>query len=308
MAKTQSENYILTGGPSNGKTTQQNILKTLGMGLIEVTEAPRLIIEREQEKVKRLSSYEGILPWTAPERFEELVVRLQKRLQSRAQEGRRLYDRSLIDVSGFCEALGIQRPENLMQEIIDSGYTAAFILEPLDFFIEDGVRYEGREEGLRVHRLLCEHYRQIGDRIGMPVYSIPNVGPAKRAYMIADRIEPGRFSRADIQETVALLRPEGLEKGLEEDVERVILASSVAVVAKKELALSQEQFSGIYDHLKSKIPNAAQAVKEFYSKAQQKAYWIAGEDAIKRMSRLTDGIIYAPESPELARASVANFF
>lgn len=86
------EKYILTGGPSTGKTTLLCELEKLGYAV--VPESARSIIAEEINKP------DGILPWTDLHEFQKLVFARQLRRENEAVISRYdkiFHDRSLVD-------------------------------------------------------------------------------------------------------------------------------------------------------------------------------------------------------------------
>src|SRR5947209_13855687 len=97
------KSYVITGGPSVGKTTVIQLLREKGYTVLP--EAARMIIEEESTKGSE------VLPWKNLARFQAEVARRQFRQEETNQFETRFLDRSLIDGYAYCMLGKVQVPE-----------------------------------------------------------------------------------------------------------------------------------------------------------------------------------------------------
>ncbi len=168
--------YILTGGPSIGKTTAIEILASMGYRI--VPETARMIIEEERIKDS------DVLPWKNVEKFQEKVAQLQLKLEESATGDFVFMDRSIIDGYGYCKLANIEPPA-LIEEIARERYDKIFLLDPLKKLEDDGLRFENEDQAKTVHQLIINAYKHFG----YDLISVPVLPPQERVEYILDRIK-----------------------------------------------------------------------------------------------------------------------
>ena len=167
--------YVLTGGPSIGKTTLIEILASMGYKVIP--EAARIVAEEE-----RLKNSE-ILPWKNVKLFQEKVAELQIKLEEETSAEFVFMDRSIIDGYGYSKFAETETP-SLINETARNRYDKIFVLDPLPHFEKDGLRFEDAETAKKIHQLIIEGYIHFGyEQIFVPVLS-----PKERVEYILKRI------------------------------------------------------------------------------------------------------------------------
>ena len=170
--------YVLTGGPSIGKTTLIEILASTGHSI--VPESARMIIEEERVKDS------DILPWKNIEKFQERVAEKQIELENDVDESEKtiFLDRSIVDGTGYCKLGNIETPK-IIDEIARNRYDKIFVLDPLLHFENDGLRFEDIEQAKNVHQHIIDAYKYYGYEL----IFVPVLPPNERVGYILERIE-----------------------------------------------------------------------------------------------------------------------
>jgi nucleoside-diphosphate kinase len=83
-----------------------------------------------------------------------------------------------------------------------------------------------------------------------------------------------------------LIKPEGIERKLVEEIERRISDSGLEIVREKEVVMKEEQFELVYGHAKEKIPNTYDMMKEYMTSNTSKILEVRGENAVERLLKL----------------------
>jgi predicted ATPase len=175
----QSSNwYVITGGPSSGKTTLIDALSKLGYKTHP--EAARQVIDRAR------ASGQTVEQLRADERaFQEQVF--ETMLQRERQLSRQdilIFDRGLGDSLAYLNSYGWQPSKTMAQTWPQVSYQTVFLLEPLDAYTDDYARTEGADFASRIHSLLDEAYRQLGHT---PIL-VPKLSPDQRLQFILEII------------------------------------------------------------------------------------------------------------------------
>jgi len=172
------EMYVITGSSSCGKTALIEHLRERGFPTSQ--EAARDILE------------EGMLhPLKDPVLFQNELVRrhfLEEERIKNLNEEVGFLDRGMCDHVVFCRHFGLaELPTELNRK---PSYKAAFILEALPNFENDGVRIEkDLAEALRIKDLIVKEY----EGRGIPCVSVPVMPVEARAEAVLDWIrDPAR--------------------------------------------------------------------------------------------------------------------
>lgn len=151
------ELYVITGGPCAGKTTLINYLRS--KGFYTVDEAARLVVE------KGIFSKEDFVNKEKRKELQEVVLNLQIYLEENIPDNTIAFlDRGAIDGVAYLWIVGLNPSEKCIEICKKRNYKAVFILEQLEYYFTDNVRYESYEEGREIHKLIIKAYEQFGYR------------------------------------------------------------------------------------------------------------------------------------------------
>jgi predicted ATPase len=157
--------YVLTGGPSSGKTETIKALSRLGY--ITFPETARVYIDQE---IKKGKSIEEIRKDEAE--FQNKVLELKIELEEEAPRDKIVFfDRGIPDTIAYCEAHGFasQKALNVSRT---KKYKKIFFLEQLSFE-KDYARIENDAIIKKLNKLLKKCYKDLGyEVVEIPVMSI----------------------------------------------------------------------------------------------------------------------------------------
>lgn len=165
--------YVITGGPSSGKTTTVNLLNTRGYKT--TIEHARHYIETLQVRGKTVEEIRknqivfqnGVLDMQIAEEHElsrDEVVFL---------------DRAIPDALAYYRFLGLPDDEKILEAMHKVSYKKIFILDPLPL-VNDSVRTEDEVAQKKIHQLLTEVYESLS----FPVIHVPVLPPEERVDFI----------------------------------------------------------------------------------------------------------------------------
>lgn len=167
--------FVLTGGPAVGKTSLANHLA--GMGYPVVRESARDVIEEQQALGSKL------VPWRDRPAFQMRVLEIQLEREGLASGEVIFCDRGIPDGIAY---LRLDDYDDL-PELIHHGagrYNGVFLIEPLDQYVPDNIRFEDVKTAQRVHELINEVYVELGYQ---PV-KVPVLPLAERAEWLLERV------------------------------------------------------------------------------------------------------------------------
>lgn len=160
--------YVLTGGPTNGKSTLLKKLKDFGHLVLE--ETAREVLEERRNFV--VNDAERLIR-------EQEIFRRQIKREAEAiikNKDRHFLDRSLIDVIAYSDYHLGYIPDEFKSIDLKNRYNNVFFLERLPF-IPDGTRIEKDDnEAERIHRKLIDTYCEMGyNLISVPVFPVDKI-------------------------------------------------------------------------------------------------------------------------------------
>lgn len=172
---------LLTGGPSTGKTTLINHLKSMGHYCLD--EISREVIKKAQEEgIKQLFLEE-------PLRFSTLLKEARvKQLQEAAslQYNYVFLDRGIPDTVAYMEYLGQAYPISFVEACKSYRYDKVFVLPPWEeIHRTDNERYENFNEAKAIHKALLETYYSFSYH---PIV-VPRAPVAERANFIISKLD-----------------------------------------------------------------------------------------------------------------------
>lgn len=170
--------YVITGGPSTGKTT---LLHRLWLrGYKTIPEAARAVIDNAIESGMTVEELR------ADERhFQELVLDMKVDVEKALDKQQLIFfDRGMQDTTAYLGYYDYQLTQEEKDTIAKSKYKAMFLLDPLDEFTEDYARTEDETFRLKIQDLLEQAYTEHN----IPVIHVPPIGLDKRVEFILDYV------------------------------------------------------------------------------------------------------------------------
>lgn len=172
MRKT-TEWYVITGGPSSGKTTTVELLKQRGYKT--TIEHARHYIDTqrvtgkttEEIRANQLAFQRGIL---------DMQIAQEREL---SRDETVFLDRAIPDALAYYRFLDLPEDRKIQDAIREASYKKVFILDPLPLE-RDYARTEDEAAQKRIHELLTEVY----DSLLFPVVHVPVLSPEERADFI----------------------------------------------------------------------------------------------------------------------------
>ncbi len=107
-----------------------------------------------------------------------------------------------------------------------------------------------------------------------------------------------------LEETFGMIKPEGLEHAA--DIETRILIAGLEIIAKKKVILTENQFERIYGHVKTRLPNIYEAMKDYMTSNPVMVLRVIGKDAKARLLELRGHSNAADAKPGTIRGDYAK--
>lgn len=176
--------YVITGGPSTGKTTLLKELEKLGYRV--VPEAARTLIDESLKKgisVEELRSNE--------EHFQEEVARMKEKVEASLDKNVvTFFDRGMQDSIAYMKYYDYKISDWLQQLSEQSVYNKVFLLEPLNKYEKDYARIEKDDFREKIQTLLYEAYAKFN----MTPIMLKPTSVQQRLKTILDQIERGEVN------------------------------------------------------------------------------------------------------------------
>lgn len=164
--------FVVTGGPSVGKTTIITLLQERGFRVVP-EQATQIIKEGEY------------LPWVDRDRFQREVLRRQMEVEAPYVDSDDIVflDRAVYDGEAYYINDGMVPPADF-EDVNPRRYARAFLVEELSTFDNNGVRWENQEFTRKITPIFedCYAKREI------PVTRIPAMSPIMRLGLVIDTV------------------------------------------------------------------------------------------------------------------------
>jgi predicted ATPase len=169
--------FVITGGPSSGKTTTVDLLSKKGYKTTE--ESARKHFESQIKKGLTLEEIRG-----DQEVWQNAISKLQSELEkSLNPEETIFFDRAFPDTIAYYRFLNIKIPEEYTKLYNASRYKKVFLLEPLPL-IKDNLRTETDEQALLISEAIHNSYSNLF----LEIVKIPVMSPGARVEFILEQI------------------------------------------------------------------------------------------------------------------------
>ncbi|GAA2036576.1 ATP-binding protein [Agromyces tropicus] len=169
--------YVITGGPSSGKTTTVDLLRQRGYRT--TIEDARHYIDLQRlggRSVEEIRSRQG--------EFQRNVLALQLEQEAALEPDEVVFlDRAVPDSLAYYRFLGLEPDPALIEALAHVRYRKAFVMDLLPLH-PDYARTEDAGAQHRIHELLLEVYRSLP----IPVVLVPVLPPEERVAFILDRL------------------------------------------------------------------------------------------------------------------------
>ncbi|MES2331091.1 MAG: ATP-binding protein [Bacteroidota bacterium] len=169
----QTNWYVITGGPSSGKTTTVNLLKE--RGYITTFEHARHYLDTQRLKGKTIDEVRK-----QQEEFQSGVLTMQIEQENQISPDVLVFlDRAIPDALAYYRFLNLPEDEKLTQALNTVYYKKIFILDCLPL-VKDYARTEDAVAQEKIHELLVEVYKSLG----FPIVQVPVFPPEERVDFI----------------------------------------------------------------------------------------------------------------------------
>lgn len=169
----QTNWYVITGGPSSGKTTTVTLLKE--RGYITTMEHARHYIDTQRLKGKTIEEVRN-----NQREFQLGVLDMQIEQENEiAPDVLVFLDRAIPDALAYYRFLKLEVNEKLTEALNTVSYKKVFILDCLPL-INDYARNENVEAQKKIHALITEVYESLP----FPVVKVPVLPPEERVDFI----------------------------------------------------------------------------------------------------------------------------
>lgn len=175
MQNTNSQTnwYVITGGPSSGKTTTVNLLQARGYKT--TIEHARHYIDTQRVTGKTTEEIRQ-----NQNAFQQGVLDMQIAQEQELSPDEVVFlDRAIPDALAYYRFLDLPEDDKLQRAIQSAAYKKIFILSPVPL-VQDYARTEDEAAQKKIHALLAEVYESLP----FPVIHVPVLPPEERANFI----------------------------------------------------------------------------------------------------------------------------
>lgn len=175
--KTKTNWYVITGGPSTGKTTVINMLQERGYKT--TIEHARHYIDTMHSEGKTIEEIRK-----NKRKFQLGVLDMQIEQETSINPKDTVFlDRAIPDAMAYYQFLELDYDERLIEAMKNVSYKKIFILDRLPF-VKDYARTEDEDDQKKIHQLIIDVYKSLLS----PVVFVPVLSPEKRIEFILENI------------------------------------------------------------------------------------------------------------------------
>jgi predicted ATPase len=169
--------YVITGGPSSGKTTTVNILKERGYKI--TIEHARHYIDTQRIQGRTVAAIRA-----NQREFQRGVTAMQIEQEASLDPREAVFlDRALPDAIAYYRFLDLELDTSLLKAAQAASYKRVFLLDLLPL-AADYARTEDVAAQRRIHALLYDVYNELGH----PVERVPTLSAGERVDYILARL------------------------------------------------------------------------------------------------------------------------
>lgn len=169
--------YVITGGPSSGKTTMVNMLKERGYQT--TIEHARHYIDTQKVSGKTIEEIKA-----NQSAFQRGVIAMQIAEEERLSPDEIVFlDRAIPDALAYYRFLDLPEDDELKEALRRFTYKKIFILDLLPL-VNDYARTEDETAQKKIHRLLMAVYKGLD----YPVIQVPVLPPKERLEFILSNL------------------------------------------------------------------------------------------------------------------------
>lgn len=169
--------YVITGGPSSGKTTTVNLLSKRGYTTTIEHARHYLDTQRSDGKtVEEVRKHQREFQWAV------LNMQIEQENSLSADEVVFL-DRAIPDALAYCRFLDLPADERLLDAMGKVSYKKVFILDSLPL-VKDYARNEDEAAQKRIYELITAVYESLP----FPIVHVPVLAPEERADYILENL------------------------------------------------------------------------------------------------------------------------
>lgn len=169
--------YVITGGPSSGKTTTVNLLRDRGYKT--TIEHARHYIDTQRAKGRTVEEMRS-----NQREFQLAVLEMQIAQEDSLSPGEMVFlDRAVPDALAYYRFLNLEPDPILLDALRKVSYKKVFILDMLPMQ-HDYARQEDAKQQKRIDELLTEVYNALPS----PVLRVPVLPPDQRVDFILDNL------------------------------------------------------------------------------------------------------------------------
>ena len=173
----QTNWYVITGGPSSGKTTTVNLLKE--RGYITTFEHARHYLDTQRLMGKTIEDVRK-----NQREFQLGVLDMQIEQESQISPDVLVFlDRAIPDALAYYRFLNLSEEKKLAEALRTVSYKKIFILDCLTL-VKDYARTEDEAAQRKIHSLIVEVYESLQ----FPIIIIPVLEPEERVNFILENL------------------------------------------------------------------------------------------------------------------------
>ena len=173
----QTNWYVITGGPSSGKTTTVNLFKARGYNT--TIEHARHYIDSERVNGRTVEEVRK-----NQKKFQLEILEMQIAQENKISHGDIIFlDRAIPDALAYYRFLNLSVDKELLEALSNACYKKVFILDCLTL-VKDYARTEDEAAQKKIHVLISEVYESLP----FPVIHVPVLPPEERVDFILKNI------------------------------------------------------------------------------------------------------------------------